>query len=105
MRILDVGSGKGVHVRELREIGMDTLGIDPNVDQDQYAASSALVQKKQLTDVQGTFDHITFHHSFERLTNPLETLMQAKSLLTARGKILLQIPTTSSWAFETYQEH
>jgi 2-polyprenyl-3-methyl-5-hydroxy-6-metoxy-1,4-benzoquinol methylase len=105
MRILDVGSGKGVHVRELREIGMDALGIDPYVDQDQWAAGSVLVQKKQLTDVQGVFDLITFHHSFEHLTNPLETLIQARSLLTARGKILLRIPTTSSWAFETYQEH
>jgi len=46
MRILDVGSGKSVHGGELREIGIDALGIDPYIDQDQWVASSVLVQKK-----------------------------------------------------------
>jgi hypothetical protein len=46
MRILDVGSGKGVNVLELREIGTDALCIYPYNDEDQWVAGSVLVQKK-----------------------------------------------------------
>ena len=45
---------------KLREIGIDALGIDSYIDQDQWVAGSVLVQKKQLNDVQSSFDPLPF---------------------------------------------
>lgn len=101
---MDVGSGNGVHILELRDIGVYAFGLDPHINQDHWMNVSMLFIKAYLKEIHNSFDLITFHHWFEHLTNPLETLVHAKSLLKPYGKILLRIPITSSWAFETYRE-
>jgi hypothetical protein len=43
-----------------------------------------------------------FHHSFEHLADPLETLKTATGLLAADGTIVVRIPVVSSYAWEGY---
>ena len=103
--LLDVRAGSGTHVLELRSAGIDAIGIDPFINDDILVNDTVLVKKSQLKDLNQKFDFITFHHSFEHIAEQLETLVQAKSLLNPSGKILIRVPTTSSWAFEEYQEN
>jgi SAM-dependent methyltransferase len=102
---LDVGAGSGAHVLELRSANISSMGIDPLIEKDIVLNSSVVVQKAHLKDLHQSFDVISFHHSFEHIAEQLETLVQAKTLLKLNGKILIRIPTTSSWAFEEYQEN
>ena len=103
--VLDVGSGSGSHVLELRSAKIDALGIDPFIEQDIMFNNVLIVKKGELNDLEKKFDLICFHHSFEHIVEQLKTLLNAKELLKSGGKILIRIPTTSSWAFEEYQEH
>jgi len=43
-----------------------------------------------------------FHHSFEHLRGPLETLKTAARLLAGQGMIVIRIPVVSSYAWEKY---
>lgn len=104
--VLDVGAGAGTHVLEMREAGITSaMGLDPFLQSDQFWEGKLLVKKVTLEHFGGSFDLITFHHSLEHMAEQAKVLARAKQLLKPGGKILVRIPTVSSEAFETYQEH
>lgn len=102
---LDVGAGSGAHVQELHSANLHAIGIDPFINEDIIVDENILVKKGGLKDIDTDFDVISFHHSFEHIPEQLATLTLAKKHLKPRGKILIRIPTTSSYAFEEYQEN
>jgi SAM-dependent methyltransferase len=103
-KFLDVGSGSGEHVLELRGAGVNALGVDPNIPCDVVDEGSLVVKKAELVDLTEEFDLIAFNHSLEHMKDPVLPLSLAVERLSKRGKILVRIPTVSSDAFETYKE-
>jgi SAM-dependent methyltransferase len=105
-RILDVGCGSGHRLYELKNAGFHRLlGIDPFIRSDIHYPNGLTVKKQTLEEVAGDWDVIMFHHSFEHLIDPLTTLKLASKLLVSGGTCLIRVPTTSSWAWETYREN
>jgi SAM-dependent methyltransferase len=102
---LDVGAGSGAHVLELRSANVDAIGVDPFINEDIVVDGNIMVKKGSIKDIYKEFDVISFHHSFEHIPEQLATLIIAKEHLKPHGKILIRIPTTSSYAFEEYQEN
>jgi len=104
LRILDVGCGQGLLVNALRELGFKhVLGIDPFLKSQHRAAPQILAQP--LSEVQGTWDLIMFHHSLEHLPDPRQALQQACDLLAPRGFLLIRVPTPDSLAWHKYREN
>lgn len=102
-RVLDVGCGSGVLVYALGLAGVRTsVGVDPFAPTDRDLDSGARVVRRDLSEVEGTFDLVTFHHSFEHVPDPAESLVQAKRLLAPGGRILVRMPTVSSAAYDEY---
>lgn len=103
--VLDIGCGSGVLIYALGLAGMkDVTGVDPFAASDRTFDTGARLLRRQLIDIDGTFDLIMFHHSFEHVLDPGETLRQARRLLSPGGRILVRMPTTSSEAFSRYKE-
>jgi SAM-dependent methyltransferase len=102
-RVLDVGCGSGQLLLQLRLLGFKRLlGVDPFIDRDIHYDSGVTVRKSTVFDVSGQWDLIMFHHSFEHISDPLETLRRCESMLAPGGCCLLRIPTVSSYAWEHY---
>jgi len=102
-KILDVGCGTGVLINDLHDMGYkQVLGVDPYINKDIRYSNEVQILKKYLTEVRGHFDLVMFHHSFEHLPNPIETLHSLSSILTIDGKCIIRIPTVSSYAWEHY---
>lgn len=102
-RILDVGCGNGQLLLQLRALGFKhVLGVDPFIDRDIHYDSGVTVRKATLFDISGKWDLIMFHHSFEHISEPRETLQHCARLLAPPGCCLLRIPTVSSYAWEHY---
>lgn len=104
--LLDVGAGSGGHVLELRDAGVaSAIGLDPFIPRDVRFEGRQLVLRNTLEKVIGEFDFVTFHHSLEHMSLQVESLSQARRLLSPEGQILVRIPTVSSEAFEHYREN
>ena len=102
-RVLDVGSGSGAHVTELREAGVRrAFGVDPFVPSTIERDGVPMVYKAHLGELVDQYDFVTFHHSLEHMPDQTATLRQARRLLASGGKILIRIPTVSSEAYEEY---
>jgi SAM-dependent methyltransferase len=100
---LDVGSGAGRLLLEMREFGFKNLsGIDPFLEKDIHHNAEVNVYKKSLDDVIEHYDFIMLHHSFEHMSNPQAALKKIKSVLKPNGQVLIRIPLADSYAYEKY---
>ncbi len=105
-QLLDVGSGSGRLIYSLKEIGFQNLlGIDPYLAKDIEYENGVKVLKKSVFDLTGTWDFIMFHHVFEHVCNPQETLEQASRLLKPDGTCMIRVPIVPCYVWEKYGIH
>jgi len=102
-KVLDVGSGSGHLVSDLRRVGIDALGVDPYLADDiRDSENSLIVRSCGLTEIDEKYDLIMFHHSLEHIAEQSETLEVALDLLRPAGTILVRIPLVDSYAWRTF---
>ncbi len=104
-RILDVGCGNGKSfLYPLAEIGFTSVvGCDPFIEQTIEYPNGLVIKKCDIEKMDGKWDIITWHHSFEHIPNPLENLQKASQILSEKGVCIIRIPTSSSYAWEHYR--
>ncbi len=101
--ILDIGCGGGELLLEMQQAGFNNLtGIDPFIEKDIYYKNGLSIYKKSIYDLQGQFNFIMMHHSFEHMDNPLKVFQKLTELLPSGGHALIRIPVADSFAFRAY---
>ena len=96
-RILDVGSGSGMLVYAVSLSGLrDVTGIDPFGGDDRKLDTGVRLLNRELEEVDGDYDLIMFHHSFEHVLDPGVAVKRSVSLLSPVGRLLVRMPTVSS---------
>jgi len=100
--ILEVGCGAGERLRALRSLGFRKLtGTDPFLPTEMTLDGIRLL-KRDLRDVDGSFDLVMLHHAFEHMPDQDATLADLRRLLRPGGTVLLRIPLASSFAWRHY---
>lgn len=101
--ILDVGCGSGRALLDLSYLGFTNLtGVDPYIQKDLVYENGVKVFKRELNDMSGQFDLITFHYSYEHMDRPGEVMRAAKRLLNPDGTVIVRIPVASSYSWHRY---
>ncbi len=104
-RILDIGCGVGAFVRRLRAFTPDVCGTD--VDREsvlrgvEQVPNLGLAVGERMPFRDGVFDVILLHEVLEHVDNDLETLREARRLLTPGGKVVIFCPNRL-YPFETH---
>ncbi len=102
-QVLDVGSGAGALVFALGLSGLrEVVGVDPFNQEDRTLSTGGRVLRRDLGDVEGQFDLVMLHHSFEHVPDPAATLRQVHRVLAPDGRLLIRMPTVSSAAYDRY---
>jgi SAM-dependent methyltransferase len=101
--ILDIGCGAGKFLRDLNNVGFKKLmGVDPFIETDENIKPGFNIFKKNIFDVQETFDLIFFNHSLEHMENQRLVMKHIRKLLNPNGLCVISIPISSSFAFAEY---
>src|SRR5439155_11939769 len=60
------------------------------------------ILKRQLGEVEGSFDYVVFNHSFEHMEAPLEVLKHVRSLIAPGGRLIISTPIAATFAWREY---
>ncbi|HLG39523.1 MAG TPA: class I SAM-dependent methyltransferase, partial [Chitinophagaceae bacterium] len=108
-KLLDVGSGTGSFVNEMKQNAWQVTGLEPDEDARKVAAQ---LYELQLTDTRelyqlesGSFDAITLWHVLEHVHDLHACMQQLKSLLRNNGKIFIAVPNYTSLDARVYGEY
>ena len=102
-RILDFGCGRGENLLMLHLLGYrNLLGADAYLDTSMEVAPGVPVLKATHKEIEGRFDWVMMHHSFEHIADPRALLTSVQGMLTNEGRVLIRMPVTGSWAWRKY---
>ena len=98
-RILDIGCGAGGLLLKLQRDGFTRLlGADPFIEADIDYGNGVRILKRGVDELEGEFDFIMLHHSFEHMPDSAAALRALVPRLAPGGTLLLRIPIADSWA-------
>jgi 2-polyprenyl-3-methyl-5-hydroxy-6-metoxy-1,4-benzoquinol methylase len=107
--LLDVGSGTGAFVNEMKQSGWNVMGLEPDEDARAVAKKSYDIELKEMNWLYelkpGVFDAITLWHVLEHVHELQDYVARLKSLLTDNGKLFIAVPNYTSKDAAIYGEH
>lgn len=103
-RLLDVGCGQGIALRDLSRAGFSRLvGVDPYLSASVKYGPVQLI-KSQLADIHESFDIVILSHSLEHMHDPRAILQQVRARLNPLGHVILRVPVFG-YSWRHYGKH
>jgi len=93
--LLDVGSGTGVFLHEMKKKGHKVYGLDLDQRYSNFLAEKKIkvfVKELKKIKIKKKFDIITFNKVLEHVKNPVEQLKSSKKFLKKNGLIYIEVP-------------
>lgn len=108
-KLLDVGSGTGAFLAEMKQHGWETTGLEPDPDARKVAMEQHHVELQDMDAlsglVAGNYDAITLWHVLEHVHELHATVQQFHHLLKDGGKLIIAVPNYTSPDAGLYKEH
>lgn len=108
-RLLDVGSGVGSFVNEMKQQGWHATGLEPDADARQIAKQQYQLDLEAIDAFYqlpaDSFDAITLWHVLEHVHDLPIYIQQLKKLLKKNGKIFIAVPNYTAYDATVYKEH
>ena len=108
-KILDIGTGTGYFLNQMKNAGWDVSGIEQDHDAREFGKSHFglnVFDKNKLFDFdENSFDVITMWHVLEHIHRYDEYLKQIKKILKPNGKLIIAVPNYTSTDARHYKKY
>jgi len=107
--LLDVGSGIGTFVNEMKQHGWQTTGLEPEKDARETAKKLYDLELNDTSELEklpaNSFDAITLWHVLEHVHDLQGYMQRLKVLLKENGKLFIAVPNYNSKDAAIYKEY
>lgn len=107
-KLLEIGCGNGQFLARMRELGWETIGVEPDGQAVKVARERGLtIYEGSLEEAcydHDTYDAITLSHVIEHLRNPIDTLRECRRVLKPGGRIVVTTPNIHSLGHRLFKE-
>jgi len=102
-KLLDIGSGSGQFLYEMKQFGMEAEGLEPgNFDKESSKKYNLNVKNTDLLGAKypkEQFDIVTINHVLEHVPNPEKIIKEMHRITRKDGKLIVGVPNYHSLAF------
>jgi len=108
-RYLDIGSGSGQFIYDMKKLGINILGIEPG-DFDKITSKKEKLKiiNSNLFEAKlpsSSADIITINHVLEHLQEPVKTIKEIKRILKKNGELIIGVPNSNSLAYKIFKKN
>lgn len=108
-RILDVGTGTGFFLNEMKENGWQVTGTEKNSEARDFAQKefglNNLPSEELFALDENSFDVITLWHVLEHIHQLSENMKAFNRLLNNKGKLIIAVPNSDSYDAKHYKSY
>jgi 2-polyprenyl-3-methyl-5-hydroxy-6-metoxy-1,4-benzoquinol methylase len=108
-KLLDVGSGTGAFLNEMRQKHWETTGLEPDADARKVARDEYGLELKDTSSFYrleaGQFDAITLWHVLEHVHELERYIRHLKVLLKEEGKLFIAVPNYTAADAAIYRQY
>lgn len=109
-RLLDVGCGNGRVLAQMRELGWEVMGVEPDSEAVRIAKErfgldvfQGTLEEAKFPD--NSFDAITMNHVIEHVPDPIGLLAECRRVLKPGGKLVMVTPNIQSLGRRLFDEY
>lgn len=108
-RLLDVGCGNGLFLDQMRGLGWEVMGVEPDGEAVSVAREELGLEVFQgplegAKFPDGHFDAITMNHVIEHVPDPIGLLKECRRLLKPGSKLIVVTPNIKSLGRRTFDD-
>jgi SAM-dependent methyltransferase len=99
-RVLDIGCGRAVLLRQMAEAGFCGIGLERKGTAPEMLKSSIVLREGEIWEQGFTdeyFDIVVIWHVLEHLRDPCRVLREVKSVLKPNGMLVIAVPNNASF--------
>ena len=103
---LDIGTGAGGILDELKDTASECSAVEPNnIMRSKLKKIGYKVYKSSKIAKKNYYDVITLFHVFEHMKHPIKELKLIKSLLKKNSQLIIEVPHASDFLLKTLNLH